>query len=159
MSLVSALNIGSTALAVAQAQIQTTGNNIANAGNANYTRETTTLADNSEQQIEPGVFLGTGVDLTGVQRQVDSALTARVNSAVSDNQSANTTSQWIPMLNMDWFFSQKWDHFKAVSLQSSHCHIHHPAPPVFRVLKGHSWKRHRSASVCRPNFRYTWFLR
>jgi flagellar hook-associated protein 1 FlgK len=95
MSLVSALNIGSTALAVAQAQIQTTGNNIANAGNANYTRETTTLADNSEQQIEPGVFLGTGVDLTGVQRQVDSALTARVNSAVSDNQSANTTSQWI----------------------------------------------------------------
>jgi flagellar hook-associated protein 1 FlgK len=95
MSLISALNIGSTALAVSQAQIQTTGNNISNAGNANYTRETSEISNNPDQQIGPGEFIGTGVDLTAIQRQVDTALTARVNSAVSDTQSATTTAQYL----------------------------------------------------------------
>ena len=39
MSLLGALNTGKTALAVQQAAIQVTGNNIANAGNADYTRQ------------------------------------------------------------------------------------------------------------------------
>ena len=39
MSLIGALNIGKSALAVTQAQIQTTGNNIANAGSPDYTRQ------------------------------------------------------------------------------------------------------------------------
>ena len=95
MSLISALNIGSSALAVSQAQIQTTGNNIANAGNGNYTRETSTVTENDSQQISSGVYLGTGVDLTGIQRQVDEALNARVNSSISDNQAATTTGQWL----------------------------------------------------------------
>ncbi len=56
MSLISALNIGSSALAVSQAQIQTTGNNIANAGNADYVRETAQTAANDDQQIAPGSF-------------------------------------------------------------------------------------------------------
>ena len=38
MSLSGALNIGKSALAVQQAAIQVTGNNIANAGNADFTR-------------------------------------------------------------------------------------------------------------------------
>ena len=41
------------------------------------------------------MFVGTGVDVTSIQRQVDTALTARVNSAVSDNQAATTTAQWL----------------------------------------------------------------
>lgn len=95
MSLLSALNLGSNALAVSQAQIQTTGNNISNAGNANYVRETTQVANTPDQQIGQGEFIGTGVDLTAIQRQVDTALTARVNSAVSDTQSATTTAQYL----------------------------------------------------------------
>ena len=39
MSLVGALNVGQTALAVSQASIQVTGNNIANSGNSDYSRE------------------------------------------------------------------------------------------------------------------------
>ena len=39
MSLIGALNIGKSAMSVSQAAIQTTGNNIANAGNADYTRQ------------------------------------------------------------------------------------------------------------------------
>lgn len=95
MSLISALNIGSSALAVAQAQIQTTGNNIANAGNANYARETTGVSDDPDQQVSPGIFVGTGATLTDIQRQVDSALDARLNNATSDSQAANTTEQWL----------------------------------------------------------------
>jgi flagellar hook-associated protein 1 FlgK len=95
MSLISALNIGSSALAASQLQIQTTGNNIANASNPNYTRETAQLSPNADQQIQPGIFVGTGVDVSSIQRQVDTALTARVNSAVSDNQAATTTANWL----------------------------------------------------------------
>lgn len=95
MSLISALNIGSSALAVSQAAIQTTGNNIANAGNADYVREKANVAANKDQQIAPGQFLGTGVELIDIQRQVDNALSGRLNSSVSDNQAATTTEQWL----------------------------------------------------------------
>jgi len=95
MSLISALNIGGSALAASQLQLQTTGNNIANASNPNYTRETTNLSARPDQQIEPGVYVGTGVDVSSIQRQVDTALTGRVNSAISDNQAATTTAQWL----------------------------------------------------------------
>ncbi len=95
MSLIGALNLGTTGLAAAQASIQVTGNNIANVGNADYSRETVSLTDGPEQQLSPGIFLGEGVDLTAVQRQVDSALQSRLNSSVSDTQAATTTSQWL----------------------------------------------------------------
>ena len=91
MSLFGALNIGGSALAAQTAALQVTGNNIANAGNADYTRETSTLTPGSDQQIAPGIFVGSGVSLTAVQRQVDESLNARLRSANSDNQSATTT--------------------------------------------------------------------
>jgi flagellar hook-associated protein 1 FlgK len=95
MSLIDALNIGKSALAVTQATIQTTGNNIANAGNADYTRQTSTVTPNRDQQVQAGIFLGTGVNLTAVQRQIDEALEGRLRSSVSDDQAANETQQWL----------------------------------------------------------------
>ena len=53
MSLIGALNVGMTALAIQQAAIQTTGNNIANAGNADYTRQTSNVSPNKDQQLAP----------------------------------------------------------------------------------------------------------
>ena len=88
MSLLGALNVGQSALAVAQAAIQTTGNNIANAGNANYARETTTITPAGDSELQPGVFIGNGVDLSSVQRQVDESLNGQLNSAISDNSAA-----------------------------------------------------------------------
>src|SRR3954451_15058918 len=85
MSLIGALNIGKSALAVTQAQIQTTGNNIANAGNADYTRQVAGSTSALEQQVRPGLFVGTGVDLKGIQRQIDVALEQRIRSSVSDS--------------------------------------------------------------------------
>ena len=95
MSLIGALNIGKSALAVQQAALQVTGNNIANAGNADYTRQTSSIVPNRDQQISPGVFLGTGVNLTAVQRQIDEALQSRLRSATSDSMGASAGEQWI----------------------------------------------------------------
>jgi flagellar hook-associated protein 1 FlgK len=95
MSLIGALNIGNTALAVTQAQIQTTGNNIANAGDPNYTRQVAGSTPSADQQLRPGLFVGTGVDLTGIQRQIDQALESRLRASSSDTQAASTTQDWL----------------------------------------------------------------
>src|SRR5688572_23215941 len=95
MSLVGALNIGKSALAAQQGAIQTTGNNIANAGNANYTRQTARITPNKDQQIRPGVFVGTGINLTSIERNIDEALEGRLRGSVSDNESADTTQSWL----------------------------------------------------------------
>jgi flagellar hook-associated protein 1 FlgK len=94
MSLLGALNAGSSALAVSQAALQVTGNNIANSGNVDYTRETISTSPLPEQQLSPGIFVGNGVDLTAIQRQIDQSLQSRLNASISDNEGANTTQQW-----------------------------------------------------------------
>lgn len=95
MSLIGALNAGQTGLSVSQASIQTTGNNISNSGNADYVRERTDQSPASDQQIQQGVFVGTGVNLTDIKRQIDEALNSRLRSSISDNQSAATSQQWL----------------------------------------------------------------
>jgi flagellar hook-associated protein 1 FlgK len=95
MSLIGALNAGKSALAVQQAALQVTGNNIANAGNADYTRQVATMSPSLDQKLQPGMFIGTGVDLTGIKRQIDEALNARLRGSVADNQAADTTQQWL----------------------------------------------------------------
>ena len=95
MSLIGTLNIGKSALATHQAAIQTTGNNIANAGNPDYTRQTASTAPTKDHMLRPGVFVGTGVNLTGIQRHIDEALEGRIRGSISDNEGAATTEQWI----------------------------------------------------------------
>ena len=95
MSLFDALHTATSALAVDQAGITVTGNNIANVGNANYSREVANLAAAPDDQIQQGIFVGTGVDLTSIQSQVDDALNGRLRSSQSDNSSAQTTSTWV----------------------------------------------------------------
>lgn len=95
MSLVSALQTGATALAVQQAAIQVTGNNISNAGNADYSRQNTVLSPAGDHQVQPGMFIGTGVNLVAVQRNVDDALLSRLRSSLSDNSSATASQNWM----------------------------------------------------------------
>ena len=87
MSLFGALSIGASSLAAQQTGLQVTGNNIANAGTPGYTRQVTNLAPGESQQITPGQYLGTGVNVTSVQRQVDESINESLRSATS-NQSA-----------------------------------------------------------------------
>jgi flagellar hook-associated protein 1 FlgK len=95
MSLVSALNIGKSALAVHQAAIQVTSNNVANAGNTDYTRQAPHIVPGSEQLYKPGIFLGTGLNLQSVQRQIDESLQSRIRTSVSDSESAAARQQWL----------------------------------------------------------------
>src|SRR3954468_23177795 len=95
MSLLGTLQVGKSALAVPQAALQVTGNNIANAGNADYTRQVAQISPSIDQKIQPGMFVGTGVDLTGIKRQIDEALNSRIRSSASDNSAADTTQQWL----------------------------------------------------------------
>ncbi|MDB5175072.1 MAG: Flagellar hook-associated protein 1 [Phycisphaerales bacterium] len=95
MTLIGALNIGQSALAVQQAALQVTGNNISNAGNADYTRQTAVTVPGSDQQMAPGIFIGSGINLTAIQRQIDESLENRIRSSGSDTQSANTAQQWL----------------------------------------------------------------
>jgi flagellar hook-associated protein 1 FlgK len=94
MSLFGTLNIGQNALATQQLALQVTGNNISNAGDASYADETVVQAPGPDQQLTPGISVGTGVDLVSIQRQVDETLNARLNSAVSDQQGASTLANW-----------------------------------------------------------------
>ncbi len=94
MSLFAALNIGQNALATQQAALQVTGNNISNAGDPNYARETVDQSPAPDQQLTTQISVGTGVVLDSIQRQVDEALNSRLNNAVSDQQGASTTATW-----------------------------------------------------------------
>lgn len=95
MSLIGALNIGKSAMAVSQAAIQTTGNNIANAGNADYTRQVARITPNKDQQLRPGIFIGNGINLSAIERQIDEALQTRLRGSFGDEASADTMMQWM----------------------------------------------------------------
>ncbi len=90
MSLFGALSLGSASLAAQQVGLQVTGNNIANAGNAGYSRQAVELAPGASQQVAPGEYLGTGVDVTGIQRQASDAVNASLRDATSNQSSAQT---------------------------------------------------------------------
>jgi flagellar hook-associated protein 1 FlgK len=94
-SLSSVLSVSANALAVEQSALQTTSNNVANAGNANYARETVNTTPGADAQVSPGIFIGSGVDLTAVQRQVDESLNDRLRAATSDSSAAATTNQLV----------------------------------------------------------------
>ncbi len=94
-SLSSALFISANALSVDQLALQTTSNNVANSANPDYAREVVQTTPGPDTQVTPGIFIGSGVDLTGIQREVDESLNDRLRSANSDAAAAATTSQWV----------------------------------------------------------------
>src|ERR1700722_8509154 len=94
MSLYGILNIGGSALAAQQAALQVTGNNLANAADPNYDVE---VVNESPSPDVPGAgnqLLGSGVSIDSIQRQVDTALNSRLNSATSDQSAATTLQNW-----------------------------------------------------------------
>ncbi len=95
MSLFGSLNIGRNALAVQQGALQITSNNIANAGNTDYTRQSGRIVSAGDQRGGNGFLSGGGVDLIGINRNIDNALQGRLRSAVSDNNAAGTAQQWL----------------------------------------------------------------
>ncbi|WP_432799093.1 flagellar hook-associated protein FlgK [Poriferisphaera sp. WC338] len=84
MGLNSALQIGRTGLLTAQTGLQVTGNNLANAATPGYKRNTVNLSAISTSEIQTGVFIGRGVQLDAITRQVNEALQTRLRTSMSD---------------------------------------------------------------------------
>ena len=95
MSLTATLQVGKTALASTQAAIQTVGTNISGASDPNYTRQVAHIGSAPGKRIEPGIFLGTGVQLQGIERQIDNALMQRLRGGIADGQGAQDTAAWL----------------------------------------------------------------
>ncbi len=90
MSLSRALEIGRSGLVASQAAIQVTGNNLANSATRGYHRQSTTLAAAGSDRVGQDVFIGRGVTVQNVVRQVDDALETRIRSSVADQGQAQT---------------------------------------------------------------------
>ena len=84
MGLTGALSIAGTALDVFSAGIQVAGNNIANASDPNYVRESL-LLDPSFPVQQGGLIIGSGVTATGVKQQIDQYLQQRIYAANGDD--------------------------------------------------------------------------
>lgn len=85
----SALSLGQSVLSAAQAAIQTTGNNIANAATPGYSRQTVSFSPTRDGRAG-GYFLGRGVEVGAVRRQVDDALQARLWTSLSSENAASS---------------------------------------------------------------------
>lgn len=83
-----ALTIGRSALLSYQSALQIVGNNITNAGSADYTRQSLTLSARYGGTLPEGFQVGAGVALTALQRNIDEALESRLRSGLGDQGSA-----------------------------------------------------------------------
>lgn len=91
MALTSSLQIGNSALNAAQLAIQVTGNNLANAATPGYSRQIAFMEPNRPDGS--GRFqVGTGVRVSGIRRQLDEALQARLWAGVSQEAAAQQQS-------------------------------------------------------------------
>ncbi len=97
MGLTSSLQIGRSALTASQVALQVTGNNFANASTPGYSRQLIALAPNLDSR-QGQFFLGRGVGVAGITRQVDQALLARLWSGSSAEQYAATASQTLSLV-------------------------------------------------------------
>jgi flagellar hook-associated protein 1 len=102
-----ALQIGRSAILTSQAALAVTGNNIANAATASYTRQKVHLTPTQYAEVLPGKYTGTGVTIYDIRRQIDDALTGRIRNAVSD--SASNLVQQQAMARVEAAFNELTD--------------------------------------------------
>jgi len=97
VSISSLLTIGSRALTANYAALQTTGNNVANANTAGYSRQSVELATAFSQQTGAG-FFGKGVDIATVTRAHSDFLTREAATTASIAAADQARSQQLQQL-------------------------------------------------------------
>jgi flagellar hook-associated protein 1 FlgK len=98
VSLFGALHLGGSSLAAQQTALQVTGNNIANAGTAGYSRQVATLASGPDVKTSSGQYVGSGVGVVSIQRQVSESLNESLRDASSGQTAANTLNDQLSQL-------------------------------------------------------------
>ena len=88
MSLNGALQIGRSALAASQAAMQVAGNNMANVATVGFHRRTIHLAAAGDEIVGRNAFIGQGVLLEAIRREVDTALQSRMRDAIGQENTA-----------------------------------------------------------------------
>lgn len=91
MGLTSSLQIGRSGLLTSQAALQVAGNNLANLTTEGYHKTDARVTATRAHEIQNGVFIGQGVQLTAITRRVDEALEARLRGSVSDQAGSRVT--------------------------------------------------------------------
>ncbi len=87
-SIFNALNIGYSGLKTSQIAIDTTGHNIANAQNPDYTRQRVVISPNTPLNTVPG-DIGLGAKITEIVRVHDEFVYKRLKSSSSNSEYAN----------------------------------------------------------------------
>jgi len=88
-----ALQIGRSALLAYQSALEVVGNNVSNAGNATYTRQTPQLSGLVGANLPEGFMAGSGVALTALRRNVDASLENRLRIATGDQAEATAQKE------------------------------------------------------------------
>ena len=88
-----ALQIGRSALQTYQSALQVIGNNISNAGNPDYARQTAGLSAIPGTNLPQGMQPGAGVAFTDLKRNLDESLENRIRAAIGDLESAVARQQ------------------------------------------------------------------
>ena len=88
MSLTGALQVGRSALAASQAAMQVAGNNMANVATVGFHRRTVHFAAAGDEIVGRNAFIGQGVQLQAIRREVDSALQSRLRDALGQEHTA-----------------------------------------------------------------------
>jgi flagellar hook-associated protein 1 FlgK len=90
MGLNSSLQIGKSGLLANQQAVQVASNNLANMATPGYRKQRVEMVALADQQLQRGVFIGTGVQVRDVTRQVNEALESRLRGSLSDSAAART---------------------------------------------------------------------
>lgn len=95
MSLNGALHVGRSALVASQAAMQVAGNNMANAATEGYHRRSITLSPIRDEYASRGQYVGQGVQLLSIRREVDTALQARYRDALSEESALKMDQRFL----------------------------------------------------------------
>lgn len=98
MSLNGALQVGRSAMNVSQTALQVAGDNMANAATPGFHRRTVHLTPNNGQQIGPGQFIGQGVKLQTIRREIDTAMQSRYRDALGREYSSMIDQRYLTTL-------------------------------------------------------------
>lgn len=108
--------IGRSALAAYQAAIAVAGQNIANVGNPNYTRQSGRLTALNGGITPGGVTPGMGVRLTQLNRHIDEALESRLRFTLAARNNAATVYQ--SLSQTEQLYNELTDHDLSSQLSS-----------------------------------------
>lgn len=118
-SIFNALNIGYSGLKTSQVAIDTTGHNIANAQNPDYTRQRVVISPNTPLHTTPG-DIGLGAKITEIVRIHDEFVYKRLKDSSTDNEfnqfraeTMDELSSYFPEIDKNGIYNDMQEYFNA----------------------------------------------